>query len=57
MKPVGLLSRALANALHVPLGEVSPILESKHGISAEMAVLLSVYLGTTESYWLNLQTH
>jgi hypothetical protein len=36
MKPVGLSPRALANALHVPLGKVIPVLESKRGISAEM---------------------
>jgi addiction module HigA family antidote len=57
MKPVGLSPRALANALHVPLEKVIPVLESKRGISAEMAVLLSVYFGTTDTYWINLQAH
>jgi addiction module HigA family antidote len=57
MRPIGLSPRALAGALYVPFAKVSPILESKRPISAEMAVLLSVYFGTTESYWVNLQAH
>ena len=57
MKPVGLSARALAKALHVPSAKVNPILESRCAISAEMAVLLSVYFGTSDRYWIDLQGH
>ena len=57
LKPVGLSARALAKALHMPLAEVNPVLMSRCGISADMAVLLSVYFGTSDSYWSNLQGH
>jgi antitoxin HigA-1 len=57
MKPVGLSARALAKALYVPVAKVKPILESRSAISAEMAVLLSVYFGTSDRYWIDLQGH
>jgi len=41
----------------VSLSSVAPILNAKRGVSPEMAVLLSVYFGTSDSYWINLQTH
>ena len=57
MEPVGLTAYALAKALHVPLPRVNDIVREKRAISAEMAVLLSVYFGTSDSYWINLQGH
>ena len=36
---------------------MKPILESRIAISAEMAVLLSVYFGTSDRYWIDLQAH
>ena len=36
---------------------VAPILKAKRGVSPEMAVRLSVYFGTTDRYWVNLQAH
>lgn len=57
MKPVGLSGRALAKALYVPMAKVKPLLESRIAISAEMAVLLTVYFGTSDRYWIDLQAH
>ena len=57
MEPVGLTAYALAKALHVPLPRVNDIVRETRAISAEMAVLLSVYFGTSDSYWINLQGH
>lgn len=57
MEPVGLSAYGLAKALSVPLPRVNDIVREKRGISAEMAVLLSVYFGTSDSYWINLQGH
>lgn len=57
MEPIGLSAYALAKALDVPLPRVNDIVREKRGISPEMAVLLSVYFGTSESYWINLQGH
>ena len=55
MAPVGLTAYAIAKSLAVPLPRVNDIVREKRGISAEMAVLLSAYFGTTDNYWINLQ--
>ena len=57
MEPVGLTAYALAKALGVPLPRLNDIAREKRGISAEMAVLLSKYFGTSDGYWINLQSH
>ena len=57
MEPVGITAYALAKALHVPLPRVNDIVREKRSISPEMAVLLSTYFGTSDSYWINLQGH
>jgi addiction module HigA family antidote len=57
MVPIGLSAYALAKAMSVPLPRVNDIVREKRGISPEMAVLLSAYFGTTDSYWINLQSH
>jgi antitoxin HigA-1 len=55
MQPVGLSAYALAKALGVPRPRVNDIAREKRAISAETAVLLSRYFGTTDGYWLGLQ--
>ncbi len=57
MAPVGITAYALAKALHVPLPRVNDIVRKKRTVSPEMAVLLSTYFGTSDSYWINLQAH
>src|SRR5215813_4121526 len=57
MEPVGLSAYALAKALGVPLPRVNDIVPEKRAISPEMAVLLSKYFGTSDGYWINLQSH
>ena len=57
MAPVGLTAYALAKALDVPLPRVNDIVREKRAISAEMAVLLSTYFGTSDGYWINLQSY
>ena len=57
MEPVGLSAYALAKSLGVTLPRVNDIVREKRSISPEMAVLLSAYFGTSDSYWINLQAH
>src|SRR3984893_9752732 len=57
MEPVGLSAYAVAKALGVPLPRVNDIVREKRSISPEMAVLLSAYFGTSDGYWINLQSH
>jgi len=48
-------ARALAEALNVPANRVSAILNGTRGMTADTALRLSRYLGTTPEVWMNLQ--
>jgi addiction module HigA family antidote len=52
---LNLSARALAKALHVPSNRISQILCGKRGISADTALRLSRFFGTSVEFWQNLQ--
>src|SRR5262249_33889371 len=56
MEAVGLTPHKLATALAVPLSRVNDSVLEKRSIWAEMGLLLTAYFGTTDQYWVNLQT-
>jgi antitoxin HigA-1 len=51
-----LSANKLALALRVPSGRITQILNGKRGISAETALRLARYFGTSAQFWLNLQS-
>ena len=53
--PLGLSSYGLAKAIHVPAPRVNDIVLGKRGISADTAVRLARFFGTSEQFWLGLQ--
>ena len=53
---LGLSANGLAKALGVPANRITAILKEERGISADTALRLAQYLGTTPQFWLNLQT-
>lgn len=53
----GVSINALARATRMPVSRVSAIVNGQRSISAETALRLGHYFGTTASYWLNLQMH
>ncbi|HUC19045.1 MAG TPA: HigA family addiction module antitoxin [Acetobacteraceae bacterium] len=57
IKPLGLSANALALALHVPATRIGNILcaEKPRAVSADTAIRLGRYFGTTPEFWLNLQ--
>ena len=55
LEELGTSVDALANALDMPADRIAAILEGKRGISADTALRLARYLGTTPQLWLNLQ--
>ncbi|MFN8439379.1 MAG: HigA family addiction module antitoxin [Caldilineaceae bacterium] len=54
---MGLSATALATALHVPANRIPAILSTTRGISADTAIRLARYFGTTPQFWMNLQTN
>jgi len=55
MAPRALTANALALALRVPANRISDVVRGKRGITAETALRLARYFGTTPELWVNLQ--
>jgi antitoxin HigA-1 len=56
LEPLGVSQYRLAHDISVPPRRVNEIVHGKRGISADTALRLARYFGTTERFWLNLQT-
>ena len=55
LEELGLSANALAQALDVPTNRITGILNGQRGITADTALRLSRYFGTTPQLWQNLQ--
>jgi addiction module HigA family antidote len=53
---MGMSANALAKALHVPAPRVNDIVRERRGVSADTALRLARYFGSTPQFWLNLQS-
>ena len=56
LDPMGITQYRLAKDISVPARRINEIVHGKRGISADTAIRLARYLGTTERFWLNLQS-
>ncbi len=56
LKPMNMTAYELAKALHVPAPRINDIVLGRRGITADTAVRLARFFGTTEQFWMNLQT-
>jgi antitoxin HigA-1 len=57
LKPLKLSAYQLARRLRVPPPRVNDIVLERRGISADTAVRLARFFGTSEQFWLNLQVN
>ena len=55
LTPLGLSQYRLAKDISVPARRINEIAHGKRGISADTAIRLARYFGTSERFWLNLQ--
>jgi len=55
LKPLGISQYRLAKDIKVSPRRINEIVQGKRSISAETALRLSRYFGTTERFWMNLQ--
>ncbi|MCC7021614.1 MAG: HigA family addiction module antidote protein [Thermomicrobiales bacterium] len=53
----GLTQAALARALGISPNRIAEIVHNRRRISADTALRLGLYFGTSPEFWLNLQTH
>ena len=56
LQEAALSANALALRLRVPSNRITAILKGKRAITAETALRLARYFGTSAQFWMNLQT-
>lgn len=56
LKPLEMSVNALSKALHVPTTRMNEIVRENRGVTADTAMRLARYFGTSERFWMNLQT-
>jgi addiction module HigA family antidote len=55
MVPLELSANALARALGLTAARINDIARERRGITADTAIRLARYFGTTPEFWMNLQ--
>ena len=55
LKPLGLSMNQLALALRVPGNRINAIVACQRGITADTALRLGRYFGTSPQFWINMQ--
>ena len=55
LETLGLSANSLSKALDVPVNRITAILNGQRGVTANTALRLARYFGTTPQVWLNLQ--
>lgn len=56
LAPLGMSANRLAQALHVPTNRISEIAAGRRAITADTALRLGRFLGTSAEFWLGLQS-
>ncbi len=56
LEPLEMSVNALSKALNVPATRMNEIVRENRGVSADTALRLARYFGTSARFWLNLQT-
>lgn len=56
LNPMGISQYRLAKSISVPPRRINEIVHGKRAITADTALRLSRFFGTSERFWLNLQT-
>ena len=55
LKPLGLTQYRLAERIHVPRRRINEIVHGVRSITADTALRLARFFGTSDRFWLNLQ--
>jgi len=57
MKPLSLSANRLALELHVPVTRINDIVRGRRVITADTALRLARYFGSSPQFWMNLQAN
>ena len=57
LKPLGLTASRLAIELMVPVTRMNDIVRGRRAVTADTALRLTRYFGTTPQFWMNLQAN
>ena len=57
LEPLNITQYRLAKDISVPPRRINEIVKEKRGITADTALRLSRYFGTSAQFWMNLQDH
>jgi addiction module HigA family antidote len=55
LKPMGISQYALAKGIHVPARRINEIALGKRAVTADTALRLARFFGTSEGFWMGLQ--
>lgn len=56
LRPLGISQYRLARGINVPPRRINEVVHGKRSVTADTALRLSRFFGTSERFWLNLQT-
>lgn len=56
LEPMGITQYRLAQAIHVPQTRIAAIIKEGRSITADTALRLSRFFGTSAEFWMNLQS-
>jgi addiction module HigA family antidote len=57
LEPLGLTANRFAIELQVPVTRINDIVRGRRAITADTALRLARFFGTTPQFWMNLQTN
>jgi addiction module HigA family antidote len=57
LKPMAISQYRIAKDINVPARRINEIVHGKRSITANTALRLAQYFGTSPQFWLNLQAH
>nr|VFJ66561.1 MAG: addiction module antidote protein, HigA family [Candidatus Kentron sp. FW] len=57
LDPMGISQYRLAKDISVPARRINEIVHGKRSVSADTALRLGRYFGTSAQFWMNLQNH
>jgi antitoxin HigA-1 len=56
LREIGISAAALARQIDVPANRITAIINGQRGVTADTALRLGHWFGTSPEFWLNLQT-